>query len=103
MTAVIVTGSFGVASAVVSYQGDDFSRDYNSKQYLRNCDKESDSTATKGIWDFTGAGGTDGSISDQDGNNDNCASANTGSTIYRHQTCEIPNWWPDTCGNWEAT
>ena len=47
--------------------------------------------------------GSNGNISDQDGNNGVCASKATGGTIVRHRTCEIPNWWPDDCGNWQAT
>lgn len=71
--------------------------------HLRNCDQESDSTATKGIYDFNSSGDSNGNVSDQDGNNGVCASKNTGGTINRHRTCEIPNWWPDECGNWAAT
>jgi hypothetical protein len=26
-----------------------------------------------------------------------------GGTVIRHRTCETPNWWPDQCGNWQAT
>lgn len=101
--AAVLTGSYSAASAVYSYQGSDYSYDYNSRTYLRNCDQESDSTATKGIYDFNSSGDSDGNVSDQDGNNGVCASKNTGGTINRHRTCEIPNWWPDECGNWAAT
>lgn len=99
----ILGGSYGIASASYSYQGSDFSYDYNSRRYLANCDQESDETATKGIYDFNSTGDGNGNISDQDGANGVCASKNTGGTIIRHRTCEIPNWWPDQCGNWQAT
>lgn len=103
LTIGVFAVSFGAASAATSYQGSDYSQDYNTRRYLRNCDRESDSTSTKGIYDFNSTGGANGSISDQDGNNGVCASRNAGSTINRHRTCETPNWWPDTCGNWAAT
>lgn len=99
----VLSGSYVAASATTSYQGSDYSQDYNSKQNIRNCDQESDSTATKGIYDFNSSGDSNGNISDQDGNNGVCASKATGGTIARHRTCEIPNWWPDECGNWTAT
>lgn len=102
-SAVVLAGSYGAAGAVTSYQGSDYSQDYNSKKYLRNCDQEADSTSTKGIYDFNSSGDSNGNVSDQDGANGVCASKNTGSTINRHRTCENPNWWPDTCGNWAAT
>lgn len=103
LCAAVLTASWGVASAATSYQGSDYSQDYNSKHNMRNCDQESDSTATKGIYDFNGSGDSNGNISDQDGNNGVCASKATGGTVNRHRTCEIPNWWPDQCGNWQAT
>ncbi|MDP1820106.1 MAG: hypothetical protein Q8K58_09490 [Acidimicrobiales bacterium] len=103
LSAAVLGSSYTVASAATSYQGSDYSYDYNSRHNLRNCDAESDSTATKGIYDFTASGDHNGSISDQDGNNGVCASKATGGTIARHRTCEIPNWWPDECGNWQAT
>lgn len=99
----VLTASYGAVSAVYSYQGEDYSYDYNSRVYLRNCDQEADSTSTKGIYDFNSSGDSNGNVSDQDGANGVCASKNTGGTIARHRTCENPNWWPDTCGNWQAT
>lgn len=92
----------GAAQGVTSYQGSDYSQDYNSKRYIRNCDREADSISTKGIYDFNSTGDSNGNISDQDGANSNCASKNTGGTINRHRTCENENWWPDVCGNWAA-
>jgi hypothetical protein len=103
MTLLVMGGSYATAAASTSYQGSDYSQDYNAKQNIRNCDQESDSTATKGIYDFNSSGDSNGNVSDQDGNNGVCASKATGGTIARHRTCEIPNWWPDECGNWQAT
>ena len=99
----VLGGSYATASAAYSYQGQDYSYDYSSRHNLRNCDQEADSTSTKGIYDFIDEGGSNGNVSDQDGANGVCASAATGGTIARHRTCENPNWWPDECGNWQAT
>lgn len=103
LCAAVLGGSYGFADAATSYQGADYSYDWNGYYNLTNCDQEADSTATKGIYDFDLSGGSNGNVSDQDGANGVCASANTGGVIWRHRTCEIPNWWPDECGNWQAT
>lgn len=102
-SAAVLVLAVGLSSGATSYQGQDYSQDYNARHYLRNCDRESDSISTKGIYDFTSAGASNGNISDQDGNNGVCASKNTGGLIIRHRTCENENWWPDQCGNWTAT
>ena len=99
--AVLAVGA-SAAQGVTSYQGSAYSQDYNSRRYIRNCDREADSISTKAIYDFNATGTSDGNISDQDGANNNCASKNTGATINRHRTCENENWWPDVCGNWAA-
>lgn len=101
--AVIWTAGFGVASAVTSYQGDDFSFDYFSRTYMAACDQESDGNQVKGNYDFDNSGGTDGSAMDEDGNNGVCGTANTFGTVIRHRTCEVQQFWPDNCGNWQAT
>jgi hypothetical protein len=103
LTVTVFTGSYATAAASYSYQGSDYSYDYNSRHNLRNCDQEADSTSTKGIYDFNSSGDSNGNVSDQDGANGVCASKATGGTIARHRTCENPNWWPDQCGNWQAT
>lgn len=94
--------SFGVAGAAFSYEGSDYSYDYNSKSYIATCDQESDSTPVKGEYDFNNSGGSDGNVKDSDGNNGSCASKNTNGVIVRHKTCEYRSFWPDTCGSWVA-
>jgi len=103
VTGAVLTGSYQASSAGFSFQGSDYSRDFNSKHSIENCDEEADSTSTKGIYDYNADGGSDGNVSDQDGANGICASKSVGGTIARHRTCENPNWWPDTCGNWAAS
>lgn len=103
LSAAVLAGSNAVASATTSFQGQDYSYDYSSRHNMANCDQEADSTSTKGIYDFDNSGGSNGNISDQDGSNGVCASKPTGGTVVRHRTCETPNWWPDQCGNWQAT
>jgi hypothetical protein len=101
--AIMLGGAYGVADASTSYNGDDHSYDTGSYRYLVTCDRESDSVKVKGWYDFNTTGGANGSVTDGDGNNGVCASRNTGGTIRRHQTCEAPENWFDSCGNWQAT
>ena len=68
LSMVMFAGSAATASAVYSYQGDDYSYDYNSKTYMRACDRESDGNEVKGNYDFNGSGDTNGSAWDSDGN-----------------------------------
>lgn len=94
----------GVANAVRSYQGSDYSEDYNTKKSIRTCDQESDSTPVKGVYDMNS--GSDGDVKDSDGNNGVCGSKTVSTTsnyIMRHKTCEYRSFWPDECGNWQAT
>ena len=55
------------AAAATSYNGSDYSYDYNTKQNLRTCDQESDSTPVKGRADDDGNLTTDQTILDSDG------------------------------------
>jgi len=102
LSLTLFAGSAATASAVTSYQGDDYSYDYNSKTYMKACDKESDGNEVKGNYDFNSSGDTNGSAIDSDGNNGVCGARNTGGTVARHRTCEAINFWPDNCGNWQA-
>lgn len=103
VAAILLAGSYGVADATTSYNGADYSFDAGSYRYLVTCDRESDSTPVKGWYDLNTSGGANGSVTDSDGNNGRCASGYAGGTIRRHRTCEAPRFWPDTCGNWQAT
>lgn len=94
------------AAAATSYNGSDYSYDYNTKQNLRTCDQESDSTPVKGRADDDGNLTTDQTILDSDGNNGVCASATITlypGRIWHHSTCEAPRFRPDPCGNWVST
>lgn len=97
--------SAGAAEAVKSYQGSDYSQDYNTRKYIETCDMESDSTPVKGIYEMNT--GSSGDVKDADGNNGVCGSKNAAGTtsnyINRHKTCEYRSFWPDECGNWQAT
>lgn len=99
--ALLFFGAPATASAVVSYQGDDFSQDYNSRDRIRACDQESDETPVKGEYQLFGGGS--GDVRDSDGNNGICAHEDPSSEITRHQTCEYRSFWPDACGNWQDT
>ncbi len=102
LSVTLLAGSAASASAITSWQGDDYSYDYNSKTYIKACDKESDGNEVKGVYDFNNSGDSNGSALDSDGNNGVCGSKNTSGTIVRHRTCEAINFWPDNCGSWQA-
>ncbi|MEU3046658.1 MULTISPECIES: hypothetical protein [unclassified Streptomyces] len=89
------------ASALWSYNGDDYSYDHNSRNNITTCDKESDQTGVKAVYEY-GLGARD-EVKDGDGNNGVCAGEGTPGPllINGHQTCETPHFWPDSCGNWK--
>lgn len=90
------------ADAVNSYQGDDYSYDFNSRRQLRTCDRESDGKDVHG--DYQRTNDAYGQVTDTDGANGNCADGvYYHLTIRRHRTCEEIDFWPDKCGNWEGT
>jgi len=100
---IAATSSWGVAGAVRSTHGSDYSEDYQSNR-LQNCDRESDSNHTQGVYDFdANTGGGDGDIEDSNGNNGDCAqTGELRATIKRHRTCErnLLAW---DCDNWADT
>lgn len=102
---VVLASSVGThaAVAVKSYQGADYSYDYDSKHKMRTCDQESDSTPVKGVYEREN--GSRGDVKDADGNNGVCGSGYVGDGhwVERHKTCEYRPLWPDECGNWQAT
>ncbi|WP_431780940.1 hypothetical protein [Streptomyces chumphonensis] len=87
------------ASALASYNGSDYSYDFNSRTDIKTCDKESDSTGVKAVYEYGSSGS--GSVKDGDGNNGVCAQEGSPGKITGHKTCETPNFWPDSCGNWQ--
>jgi hypothetical protein len=100
-----LASSYGAAGATVfSYHGDDYSYDYNNLRALANCDQESDSNHTKGLYDYdTSTSGSDGEIEDSNGANGDCAQSGALSRdILRHRTCEKNNISWD-CDNWADT
>lgn len=88
------------ALAVTSYNGSDYSYDYNNRTYMATCDRESDRTRVRGEW-YTDTGSR-GKVEDVDGSNGNCATARVNGSAARHRTCEYRDAWPDACGNWQA-
>ncbi|SFD62914.1 hypothetical protein [Streptomyces aidingensis] len=90
------------AHALYSYNGADYSYDFNNRNDIETCDKESDSTGVKAVYEYGSNNDTD-SVKDGDGNNDHCAREGAPGTnkINGHKTCETPNFWPDSCGNWQ--
>lgn len=99
-------GSFGAASGVTSYHGNDYSYDFSSFKKLRTCDREADNNRTKGGWSATQNGSEDGSASDSDGANNACGETGLPGTegpyIIKHHTCE-KNHLTWNCGNWQLT
>lgn len=100
--ALLTAFSATAVSAVTSTQGADYSFEY-STTYMQTCDEESDATKVKSVADSDNAGGGTDGAKDIDGDNGTCATKNMGWTVERHRTCEYRAWWPDTCGNWQAT
>ena len=101
-SAVLLAVSSTVAGAVSSYQGDDLSWDW-SGSHITTCDEESDATQVKSVADDDAMGSGIDAAKDVDGSNGVCATSNLPWTIHRHKTCEYRSFWPDQCGNWQAT
>lgn len=99
---VIWVGAAGVATAITSYEGKDYSFNFGLR-HITACDKESDSTPVKGVYDDNNSGNGIGDVKDSSGNDGRCASENTTRDIDRHKTCEYRSFWPDACGSWRAT
>lgn len=102
LLAVVLAASGTLAGAVKSYNGDDYSEDFDGS-YIETCDMESDETKVKSQADDDNVGSGSDAAKDVDGNNGICGTANMGWSIYRHRTCEYRSLWPDACGNWQAT
>ena len=97
-----MTGAWGAATAATSYHGSDYGQDYNSRQYVRSCDREADSNIIHTDYSFTSNRVVAGAITDGNGSNGDCASTNLSRTVTHHKTCERNHivW---NCGNWVAT
>lgn len=94
----------GLAGAAKSYQGDDYSYDFNSYHQIASCDMESDNHGVHSDAKLSN-GQTIGRASvDSDGaNNGSCGSSANLGIIIQHRTCEEINFWPDNCGSWVGT
>jgi hypothetical protein len=104
ITTLTALSSYGAAGAVYSSHGDDFSYDHNARSRLGNCDQESDSNHTKGLYDYDTANeASNGEIEDSTGNDGNCGQSGAlAQAILRHRTCErnLVSW---DCDNWADT
>jgi len=93
------------AEATTSWQGDDYSFNYNDRQNLKTCDIEHDSHTVAGEGDVDGNLTQDSRVVDpSDGGA--CATrqmAWSPGKIFHHRTCENIPVWPDPCGGWQAT
>lgn len=90
----------GTASAVTSYQGDDYSYDYNQQKYLAVCDQEDDGNFAYTIYVLY-YDSTDYRLEDYQGSGDPCETDGPMySKIYGHKTCEDVPRLPDYCGEW---
>jgi len=96
----LVLAAPATAAALTSYQGSDYSQDFNSRHNMRTCDQESDQTPVKAVYQKTDGRWDD--VKDSDGNNGRCAEEGTGGTVLKHKTCEYRWGWPDACGNWQG-
>ena len=94
----------GMAGAAKSYQGDDWSQDFNNYRQMQTCDQESDGKDVHSDAELR-SGTTVGRASvDTDGSGGSCgSSARFSSDIRRHRTCEDIDFWPDKCDNWVGT
>lgn len=103
---LLFAASAGVAGAVTSYHGSDYSQDYTGpfgpSTGFKTCDMESDNNKTKGGYATSPTGSEVGSVGDNDGANGVCASTSSAAKIRRHHTCEknLLSW---DCDNWQAT
>lgn len=89
----------GVAHAVRSYQGADYSEDFNAVTQVRICDNESDGRGAYVNYQITGTGSL---LREDDptGGQRGCGETGRLSRIYKHHACESINLRPDACGSY---
>jgi len=85
-----------VALGLRSYDGQDYSEDYNTVHNVRICDKESDGNGAYAKYQRNGSGSTD-RVNDGNGSASGCGSTSYGNKIYRHEACEDIAFYPDHC------
>lgn len=94
----------GVAGAVKSYQGDDYSYDFNNYRQMASCDGESDGHDVHSDAKLANGTTVTRASVDTDGPGNSCGtSIYLPSDIVQHRTCEDIDFWPDKCGNWVGT
>jgi hypothetical protein len=94
-----VVAAPGTASALRSYQGNDFSEDYDNVHRVRICDNESDGNGA--YVRFRPRGTTsDSQFQDSNGSRAGCTGSAYFGGIYRHKACEDVSLRPDYCGQY---
>ena len=94
----------GVAGAVKSWQGSDFSVDHNSYRQITTCDEESDGRGVHSDAKLENDTTVGRASVDTDGPGNSCGTSIFFSlNIIQHRTCEEIFLWPDICGFWQGT
>lgn len=89
------------ATGLISYEGSDYSYDWNSITQVMVCDQESDSNGVHADYLVIGSG-TNQQVRDGDGGRNACASTGVYSQkIYRHRAVEEVPLAPDQFGSWK--
>jgi hypothetical protein len=91
--AVVPAAAFGLRS----YDGNDYSEDYNYAKQVRICDMESDSNGAYAKYRPNGTT-SDSRVDDSNGSQSGCTGTASFTHIYSHQACEDINLQPDHCG-----
>ena len=86
-----------VAFGLRSYDGSDYSEDYDSVRRVRICDHETDSNGAYAKFRPNGTT-SDSRIDDANGSQAGCTGSALFSRIYSHQACEDISLQPDHCG-----
>lgn len=87
-----------VASAIRSYQGDDYSYDWSGVTRVAICDRETDSEGAYAKFRPVGTS-SDSRVDDGNGSRSGCGYTTSFSRIALHQACEDRQFVPDPCGN----
>lgn len=88
------------AQGLFSYEGDDYSRDFNDIKNVRACDMEGDSHGVHADYQRQGSGTTQ-QVRDGNGANNGCENAgNSQNLITQHRAVEEINLSPDQFGPW---
>jgi hypothetical protein len=94
--AIAFAGLPGLASALYSYEGSDYSYDFNNIRQVAICDGETDGHQAYVNYTVTGQSQIL-RVNDENGSVAGCASSGIYTRIYRHHACEVLDG-PDACG-----